>query len=530
LELIDEAGAEHELWNRALAPGQNPNHRDWFEEDLDLGAFARQEVGLRFTSLACAPVSAPFERSGDPADDAALIGVPRIYRGEDRAINVLILLIDSLRADRLSLYGYARDVDPHLRGLAEEAVLFERAYAPAPWTVPSTASLLTGLYPNLHGKGIVRGDRTRFREDAFFLAEALQDAGFRTGIISNNPLIVPSNGFDRGIDEFDVRTNEDGWYYGGERLSAAATAWLDRHPLQPFCLYVHYFDPHYPYQAPPNWTRSYVDPQSGSAIDDERILAGDANHARRRIVAKSEGPQSVLPPREHVSYLEALYDAETRYADEMIGGVLEALEQRNLLDRTLVIVTSDHGEEFLEHGFLTHGHSLYEELLRIPLIVRFPDGTGRRTRIETPVSLVDVAPTVLSFLGLPLPTTPLLSGCDLYEPLRQRGRLDSRPIFAHSAGAGEGTGLPQHGPKRAVIDWPLKLIDDIDGPAFIYDLERDPEERRWRQFAKEYGPERRRQLEALADSALALPDDWQHDLEEMSPQLLRDLRALGYVE
>jgi choline-sulfatase len=283
--------------------------------------------------------------------------------------NLLLITIDTLRADHCSSYGYHRLTTPHLDGLARDGVRFATAYAPTPVTGPSHATLFTSLHPQHHG---VLSNGAALPPEPFTMAEVLQDAGYETGaIVSAYPLKARfglAQGFRSYEDDFpasDASLPQARWE--GERLAEAydrragatsdrALAWLARHGSgpRPFFLWVHYFDPHSPYDAP------------GAA---------------------SEG------------MLEA-YDAEIRYADAEIGRVLAFLDGAGLRAATLVAVTSDHGEGLGQHGHLEHGDVVYEEAVRVPLLLRWPGRVpGGRVWPEE-VALIDVAPTLAGLMEL----------------------------------------------------------------------------------------------------------------------------------
>ncbi len=323
--------------------------------------------------------------------------------------NVLFYVVDTTRADHLSAYGYERETTPRLEQFARESVLFERAYAPSSWTRASTASLLTGLAPARHG---ARSRKNRISKDAPLLAELLAAEGYACASIVTNPHVVETWGFGRGFEHF-------------EDLGALAPQWQDANaalvaehlePLldgfadnpRPFFLYVHTIDPHGPNTPPEPYDRLFTDHPS---------------------IAPLPGSLSPDTPAEVVENMRALYDAELRFADEHFGRVLDALRARGLLDNTLIVFTSDHGEEHLDHGHGGHGQQLFEESVRVPLVVHFPGAQGGGNRITARASLLDMVPTVMAAVGRPVPAgldgtdlSPLLSGDALTE-------WEQRPFF-----------------------------------------------------------------------------------------------------
>ncbi|HEU5321013.1 MAG TPA: cation:dicarboxylase symporter family transporter, partial [Methylomirabilota bacterium] len=296
--------------------------------------------------------------------------------------NVLLYLVDTLRADRLGCYGYGRPVSPHLDAFAGRAVLFERAVAQSPWTRPSVASILTGLLPTAHG---VQTLEDRLPEAARTLPEILRAAGYRTAALSTNHHVATGTGLAQGFDDFFL--DEE---HHAEPVVRRAVAWLDRRTAKerPFFLYVHTLDPHAPYQPPAVWRQRFapgVRPEAGSREDLDRLYRSRGEERAARIAEVSR-----------------LYDAEIAAGDEAFGQLLAALRERGLYDDTLIVFVSDHGEELGERGGLGHGHSLYQELLSIPLVVK-PAGrqpAGRRS--SRLAQQVDLLPTVLAAAGLPL--------------------------------------------------------------------------------------------------------------------------------
>lgn len=305
--------------------------------------------------------------------------------------NVLLVIVDTLRADKLGCYGNERGLTPRLDGLAAQGLVFEHASAHAPWTLPSTASLLTSLLPRQHGAGGRVPEFTALGDEVETLAERFGDAGYRTATIANVIFLGPLFGLTRGFEHVDVQSFEDNVRMRpAEATTAAALAWLDQADDRPFFMLVHYFDPHAVYDPPQPFRRRFADPkdrEGGLRFGTREQMVG------LRTGAFDPGPGLVRRA-------EALYDGEIAYTDEQVGRLLDGLVERGLDDSTLIVFTSDHGEEFREHGGLEHGHSLYSELLHVPLIVRAPG--VRAGRVASSVGHVDVAPTVCSWAGLEL--------------------------------------------------------------------------------------------------------------------------------
>jgi arylsulfatase A-like enzyme len=310
----------------------------------------------------------------------SLVGCPG---PASRPRNLLLITVDTLRADHLGAYDYSlRETSPRLDRLASEGVLFERALAAAPWTIASTATLLTGLEPFHHG--FTFADKGPLAASASTAAEILEGHGYRTGALSANFLVSRLSGFDQGFQDFHVYPRHD-----AASMVRNALDWLGEKPQEPFFLYLHLFDPHDPYEDPSGFWREfdprYTGPTTGDlAVYEKRFQAGE---------------EIGLTARDIV-HLIARYDGEIRHADLHIGRLLDALDDKGLASSTVVCVVSDHGEQFLDHAGLKHGSSVHQEELHVPWILRAEGEIAAGTRIGWPVRLSDVLPTCLSLLGL----------------------------------------------------------------------------------------------------------------------------------
>jgi len=311
---------------------------------------------------------------------------------ETRRPNVIVYLIDTLRADHVSAYGYERDTTPTIDALAAESIVFENAYAPSSWTHPSVGTLFTGVLPSRHGAK--RPDQ-RLRPDLVTLAGVLRSHGYATHGFTCNPAIDPVFGYDRDFDSY-ARYGE---MKEGSQISLVhdpVEAFLreraERDDDQPLFLFVHVCAPHEPY-APP-------------APFDTRFAARDET------------------PAEHQ---RALYDGEIAYSDAEFGKLLDNLHALGLFDDSVFVLLSDHGEEFGEHGRWLHGRSLFEEVLRVPLVVRLPGAAHGGRRVEARATLADVLPTVLSVVGIAPPDH--LDGLDLTASWLGKPLMRRQPLF-----------------------------------------------------------------------------------------------------
>ncbi len=305
---------------------------------------------------------------------------------------VLLVVLDAAGARHVSAYGASPPTTPHIDALAREGTLFERAYAQASWTLPSMASLLTGRYPPRERQNLmVVGGRT--------LPLRLQAAGVATAGFSENPLITTDLGFNAGFDlfrEFFPKRLFEEHQRDFPRVASDATvdeaiAWLRARGSQPFFLYVHLLPPHCPYPAPPPF---------GGRFDPG--YAGEVQGLTGTLFQINEGGLTVTP--RDLEHLRLQYAENLAYADHQVGRLLDALDAAGLRARTLVVVTGDHGEGFREHGLMLHTATLYDELVHVPLVVRFPDGTRRTPhRWAGVVELRSVAATIARLFGLAAP-------------------------------------------------------------------------------------------------------------------------------
>jgi arylsulfatase A-like enzyme len=306
--------------------------------------------------------------------------------------NVLLVSIDSLRADHVGSYGYARDTSPAIDALAREGVLFENAISSAPWTVPAHMTLLTGLPPEVHD---VVSVRQKLSPDAVTLAEVLQGAGYATAAFVSGPTVMAHHGFDQGFASYDEsmverRPGRAGSAVSSPGLVALVDRWLERwdrtEPRAPFFVFLHMWDVHYDYVPPPEYVQRF-DPGYDGDLDARHL---ETNERIRR----------GMSPRD-LQHLIALYDGEIRFTDDHLARVFAKLRALDVLDDTIVVVTSDHGEEFFEHGAKGHAKTLYDEVLHVPLVVRYPRRVAPMQRVSQQVRLMDVAPTILGLAGVP---------------------------------------------------------------------------------------------------------------------------------
>ncbi len=383
----------------------------------------------------------------------ALLGVscapPRAPSGEEPPPHVVVYLVDTLRADRLGLYGYDRPTSPRLDALASDAVVFERAYAPSSWTKASTASLLSGLEPVAHG-AVSRSHRVA--PGISLAAEYLGDLGYRTRAVVTNPHVAARFGFAQGFEVF-LDLTEDGMpirYLRSDRVHREVEELLPLRGEPPVFLYVHTIDPHAPNNPPAPYDKLFTAAPRPSFRVEHLPQLGAAELAA----------------------IQALYDAEIRFNDEQFGRLVDELKRRRIYDDTLLIFVSDHGEEHMDHGRGGHGKQLFEEVVRVPLVVKFPHGWQADARVGSVSSLLDVLPTILAVAGGEVP--PRLPGVDL-RGLSQPEASVARTLFFD-------LDLEQQGGERhvarGVLDGHGKYLEEIlpRRREMLFDLQRDPGE------------------------------------------------------
>ena len=355
--------------------------------------------------------------------------------------NVVLYVIDTLRVDHLGVYGYERPVSPNMDRFAAGATVFENAIAQSSWTRSSMASVFTGLWPIKHD---TNGRKDKLSDEALTLAEVLNQAGMETTAIARNWNIFPAFGFSQGFDQFRALKRGN-----SIDVNESVQYWFEnRKEQKPFFLYLHTVEPHGPYRPPEEFKKKFM-PADGPRFD----LDKHPGSQRTRAMSKDE-------KRQVADHLINLYDGEIAANDATFGRLLQDFESRGLMGETLIVVVSDHGEEFLEHGTWEHGKNLFAETLNVPLIIRFPE-MGQGARVTPIVQHIDIMPTILDWLGLPIPSgvegrslIPLVESAD---PSSMR---DSPLAFSYL----ELDGLPT----QSVVDGEWKFIERVRGDQVIW--------------------------------------------------------------
>lgn len=438
--------------------------------------------------------------------------------------DVLIVTVDTLRADHIGAYGSTVTETPNIDRLADQGALFVHAAAPMPLTRPSHFTLFTSRYPREHG---VMNNAMALPESALTLAEIFASKGYRTGAFVAVRLLGPSSGAQQGFETLDAPA--DTHLRGAEEVVPMALAWLDDAGSEPTFLWVHLFDPHQPY-APPEGFRAGLDPklaQRHPSIEWEKLLA----------IARANDGNVPAPIFEHA---KALYAREVEYTDHWIGKLTEGLSTRGRLEKTVLVFTSDHGEAFENGYYFEHADSLYEGTMRVPLILRSPGHFEPGTRYSGQVGLVDVAPTVLAAAGFDVPAAfsgrSLVGAPDdgerlvlLQHPFYQPQAAAMRPRKQRELEtvAGEPTTEVLVDAERVGLvgaGWKYLRTGDQEE---LYRLWPDADE--GENLAADEAEQLDRLRAALAEQLSSHPLNIL-DIGEINSELLETLKALGYAE
>ncbi|MEJ2084357.1 MAG: sulfatase [Acidobacteriota bacterium] len=521
ISVVDVDGVSNTLWQ-----GSGDNI-DGLELEVDSGGDLARRLMIRNETAANG-------QTGDvsnsmvtiPADSMRLENLPptAVEDGVGRP-HIFIYLLDTLRADALGVYGAGRPTSPNIDRFARDSIVFDRAWSPSAWTLPSVYSLLTGVYPFRHGfiwAGVKR--RPDFEVDR--LPELLRAFGYRSTAISQTFLASEVYGTQTGFEQFYV----DDWL-GSFTASSQRIGWYLWRALlhhgdlsRPFFAYIHTVDPHEPY-TPSGPDRRFAEETPGTLPPEAYSHPQLWNRSPRDVDAAD------------VAHLRALYDGGVAYADRQFGRFIDLLRHLNLYDSSVIILTSDHGEEFFEHGGFDHGRTLYEELLHIPLIVKLPHGYQAGARLSTRASLVDITPTVLALAGLKGSLLDSFDGIDLAAAVTNPRQYKERLVYAHTSPEPQEDLFAEVSLTAAVSD-NLKCIESatrVDRffaavPRFrSYDLEVDPQERDTLPGSDEGGRACTRRLgEWTKASIQTLVSSGDH--ESLSAEELARLKTLGYLD
>lgn len=434
--------------------------------------------------------------------------------GDEAPQSVVIVAIDTLRRDHLSCYGFPHPISPNIDRLAGEGTRFTNAVTTAPWTLPSFASLFSGQYPSAHGAGERTGPqgesgeppKSPIRPQVAVLPELLGAAGYLTASFFDNPYLGDTWGLSRGFG--NSRRSESG---GAESVDAAL-AWLAEHEGEPTFVLLHLMEPHLPYEPP--------EPYAGQA----------------RSWFPGAAPTADRPAAVHGDNMRALYAGEVAYSDHLVGRFVDGLRDMGRLDDSLLVLLSDHGEEFWEHAEIErrlyndprelwgigHGHSQFEELIAMPLIVRFPGRVPAGTQVDALVQMHDLAPSILEWAGLEVP--PEMTGVSLLPALA--GETPRDHAFSEFILYGDDRRSYREGTLKAIMGPTLETSE-------LYDLAVDPGEtvNLRDERPDDFRRLARRLLAVEARAAeLGRAQGGDHDPVSIDQETLDELRALGYIQ
>ncbi|MFQ5458668.1 MAG: sulfatase [Myxococcota bacterium] len=465
----------------------------------------RASLGLVF--LLMTGCGSGQDRGGVPADGARP--------------NIILITIESLRADHVGAYGYQRDTTPALDALSAEAVTFDRAYSVTSWTLPSHASIFTGMYPTAHQ---VQKPFDRLDGSYQTLAELLQRGGYQTAGIVSGPFLRATHNLNQGFEIYDESAIEGTSFAASHetvtnpRVEERVKNYLTkgRDPERPFFLFIYLWDPHYDYIPPPPYDQMFV-PASAEKTDVRHYESPGADHK--------------ILPEAQLQYVISQYDGEIRWTDELLGRLWYLLRELDLWDRTGIIATSDHGEEFFEHGVKGHKNNLYVQSLHVPLIVKAAGSEAPR-RDARVVNLIDLYPTLLAMAGQAVPASN--QGSSLLAPAAEPPppvffELEKTSFYPEAAGDAVREDTESW---LAAIDGDYKMVArSTERRPELFDLANDPEE-----------------LHPLGGGYLEKALDLSHKIKahqvemiaiaagfgkegpaELTPDQIERLRALGYV-
>jgi len=505
-QLVAEAEQRTVLWSGRVDPFHNRGDRRWHEREIPLEGWDGRAVRLTWSARGGRTADGRQARCGFAVPRIkAPAAAPRADSAGQRLPNLLLYVIDTLRADHLSGYGYPRPTSPQLDRFMRQGVTFSAVTSPSSWTKTSVASLLTSTYPFVHGANERDEVLTPL---ALTLPEWLRRYGYLCAGLVANSNVGAFYGFAQGFDSYRlVLDYEDETYESVAEVWPLLERWLRAHADERFFLYLHTVDPHVPYRPEEPYRSRFCRPDGLREFSVERMIA--INEGR------------LAPSPEELEQLLDLYDAQINLTDDYFGRLDALLAELGIAPHTIVAVTSDHGEQFLEHGFITHGVDLFREEIQVPLMVRYPGRIEPGTRVAARTQLLDLMPTLLELAGVPIPA-----------------RLDGRSMAALLQSS--GAGAPEQNPTdvyaelrldgrhaRTLLRGRHKLMAYPDqAQTWLYDLLADPAEQHPIANGAVWS-ELNAAMQRLRRSRPRLDPEPQR--RELDPEQLRLLKALGYA-
>jgi len=462
---VGSSSEHHVLWRETVGPDRAPDQRGWTPVVVDLDQFAGQRAEVRFET------STEFVLHPDGGLPIWAHPEIRSHGQTSARPNVVLLVIDTLRADRLSAYGYQRQTSPNIdRWVRDKAVLFRNVVAPAPWTLPSHVSLFSGIDAHRHGMNYGRAAPKKIT----MLAEYLRRDGYKTHAITGGLYLHPRFGLAQGFDTFRYWPEPASEGELESHLEVALDL-LDSVGSDPFFLFFHTYEVHNPYRprqpyfgqnsrfSSAYWMKSFEKqrlPEDGFAVRSSFVFE-----------AKDRPDTDAPLPAEMDGLPSDLYDSGVSFVDQHLAGLLERLEAPDLANENLIILTSDHGEMLGEHGVAGHSY-LYEENLMVPLLIRHPEGKMAGAEVEAQVRLIDILSTVLDVVGITSPGD--LDGRSLLPFIEGRNAKMTEMAVSYAASSNHGLSLRYNNQEKYIFRdaaWP-----EINGQEMVFDLHEDPSE------------------------------------------------------
>ncbi|MBU0640711.1 MAG: sulfatase-like hydrolase/transferase [Planctomycetes bacterium] len=478
--------------------------------------------GLTVLAALGAVLCAGCKRDTEPAGDQLLI------RADESWPNIVLISVDTLRPDHVGCYGYERATSPNIDRLAREGVLFENAISSTSWTLPAHAALFTGLADTVHG---CTDTDQRLAESRHTLAERFREVGYATVGFFAGPYLHPTFGLGQGFQEYvdctsypqltEQTISANAWGKQPEvnvmrashrditnpKVYEGVKRWLDGNQQRPFCMFIHLWDVHFDFVPPPPYDEMFDPDYSGT-------VTGDNFFFDRSICA-------TMPPRD-LAHLIALYDGEIAWTDMHIGKILDDLDTLGLTQSTIVALVSDHGTEFFEHGSKAHRTTLYDEVIRIPMIIRYPGRIPPGQRFKAQVRITDVLPTLLELVGMPAPQAVM--GQSLV-PLFAGGRLRQDNLAVSELFS---VGRQLRSFRRAQRKM---ILDEEHRQAMVFDLGADPGEKEPLPQASPMAQAMQKDVTWARQRVLAFKERLSLDksASDIPPDVLRKLQAMGYI-
>jgi arylsulfatase A-like enzyme len=512
-----ERGPQREkIFSRTLEREPGTDGPGWVDATVDLSGLAGSRVRFVFrTERASGEEEETKGNSVSLFDWSPVWSSPILYSAQSertvRKPNIILISLDTLRADHLGCHGYNRDTSPNIDDFSLGAVLFENCIASSSWTLPSHASVFTGLHPSVHGAE-VHPWGPPFADSETTLAELARERGYLTAAYTEGLFVSASLGFAQGFELYSDGKLAEFPLHCAEVTFNDALQWLKTYGKLPFLLFVHTYQPHDPYTPPRRFGEMFVKDYAQSGRVRPREVRSEEDKIR----------------------CEALYDGEIAYTDEVLGDFLERLEETQLLQNTTIVVFSDHGEEFWEHGGIEHGVTLYDEVLHVPLIVKLAGENPPSGRVARQVSLTDLYATVAELLGADDANPP---DCESLLPLmRPERRAEYGRKFVVSQVCHRDTVLQSMMPewrRRSIRTDTEKYIKfEKEQTEELYDLAGDPGEKNDVSAENEQDMvQYRAMLDSFLETVFAgrAAVSAEERVAPLTEERRRQLKALGYM-